>query len=74
MATYQSTVARDQLDQAQAELDQHLRLGPNGCCATCGEVAPCTRRNELSNVFARYASLPRRRPGVAGAHFLRQVA
>jgi hypothetical protein len=74
VTTYLSTVVQDRLAQAQAELDRHLRLRPNGCCAACGEVAPCRRRDELSRVFATYGMLPRRRPGVAGAHFLQRVA
>jgi len=74
MATYLTTAVRDQLERAQAEMDEHLRLTVTGCCAACGEVAPCQRRNELSEVFAKYGTLPQRRPGVAGAHFLRRSA
>ncbi len=74
MGTYLAQTAIRHLDEAQAELEQHLRLRPNGACATCGEAAPCTRLGEVSQVFAAYGTLPKRRPGVAGTHFLRQVA
>ncbi len=64
MGTYLSTAALDQLDQAQAELEQHLRTGPDGRCLGCLEVEPCTERARLEAVFALYGRLPRRRPGV----------
>ena len=48
MGTYLTTAVRDELERAQAEMDEHLRLTVTGCCAACGEVAPCQRRNELS--------------------------
>jgi len=74
MATYLTAAVQDQLAQAQVEIQEHLRLTVTGHCAACGEAAPCQRRNELSGVFAKYGTLPQRRPGAAGAHFRRRVA
>ncbi len=61
---YLANVARELLDAAQAEIDEHVhtRLG---FCTTCGELAPCAARSRAAAVFARYHRLPRRRPGLA---------
>ncbi|MFY1637251.1 hypothetical protein ACN27F_28945 [Solwaraspora sp. WMMB335] len=64
--TYFARSALDELDHAQAELERHLAVRPNGVCATCGEVEPCAGRREAGVMFDRYGLLPRRRPGVAG--------
>lgn len=62
--TYLAQAARDQLDRAQADIDAHVRTR-YGFCTACGELAPCTSRTHASALFARYHSLPRRRPGHA---------
>jgi hypothetical protein len=63
---YLSGTVHEQLDQAQAELERHLGVRPNGLCATCGESEPCAGRLAAGATFARYGRLPRRRPGGAG--------
>jgi len=63
MTTYLGTAAREQLDQAQAELERHLVAGPDGRCLACREIEPCAERARTSAVFARYERLPRRQPG-----------
>jgi hypothetical protein len=62
--TYLASVALEQLDAAQAEIDAHVHTR-FGLCATCGELAPCPTLLAASAVFARYHQLPRRRPGLA---------
>jgi hypothetical protein len=64
--TYLASTAVDELRHAQAELERHLAVRPNGLCATCGEVEPCAARRAAGTTFIRYGRLPRRRPGVAG--------
>ncbi len=67
MGTYLATAALEQLDLAQAELEQHLVTGPDGRCEGCGGVEPCRARVRLEAVFALYGRLPKRRPGVTMA-------
>jgi hypothetical protein len=67
--TYLGQAARDQMAQAQAELDQHLAVSLAGRCRTCWEAEPCSARRAASAVFARYHCLPRRRPGLASKGF-----
>lgn len=64
MTTYLAGSAVEELDRAQAEIDEHVhtRLG---FCTGCGSLAPCDRRASASAVFARYGQLPHRRPGLA---------
>jgi hypothetical protein len=64
MTTYLGAVAQEQVDQAQAELERHLVIGPSGRCRTCGEVEPCRGRQAATEVFLRYGRLPRRQPGL----------
>jgi hypothetical protein len=62
---YLSGVVVDELDQAQAELDEHLPSGSDGKCLCCREEIPCWTRERASLTFRRYGVLPRRRPGLA---------
>lgn len=62
---YLSRVALDELDQAQVELDEHLPAGGDGRCLACREEVPCVKREAAALVFRRYATLPKRRPGLA---------
>jgi hypothetical protein len=62
---YLSSVAVDELDQAQTELDEHLPSGSDGRCLRCGEEVPCRTRERASLAFRRYEALPKRRPGLA---------
>ena len=62
---YLSGVALDELDQAQAELDEHLPSGSDGRCLRCREEIPCTIRERASLTFRTYGALPLRRPGLA---------
>jgi len=64
MTVYLSRIAVDQLEQAQAELERHLVIGPDGRCRSCRELEPCRSRTEIEALFAHYGQLPRRRPGV----------
>jgi hypothetical protein len=64
--TYLARTAVDELDHAQAELERHLAVRPNGMCTACGEVEPCAARRAAGTTFIRYGRLPRRRPGAAG--------
>jgi hypothetical protein len=67
MATYLANAVRDQLDQAQAELERHLVTGADGRCLGCGQVEPCAVRGHIEAVFRQYGRLPQRRPGVTKA-------
>lgn len=66
MTVYRST-AVVQLDQAQAELYEHLLSDAGGRCATCHETEPCGRRHELTAAILSYGALPHRRPGLTKA-------
>jgi hypothetical protein len=73
VTTYLSTAARDQIDQAQAALEQHLVTGPDGRCTGCLQVEPCVERGRLAAVLGQYGQLPKRRPGMTRAG-LRRIA
>jgi hypothetical protein len=73
MTTYLAAAVCDQLDQAQAELEQHLVVGPDGRCAGCGQTEPCAARARLAAVFAQYGQLPERKPGLTRVG-LRRIA
>jgi len=62
---YLSSTAVDELDQAQAELDEHLPGGSDGRCLRCYEEIPCSTRETATLTFRRYGALPKRRPGLA---------
>src|SRR2546423_8909114 len=62
---YLSSVAVDELEHAQAELDKHLPSGSDGKCLCCQEEIPCPARERAALTFRRYGALPRRRPGLA---------
>jgi hypothetical protein len=62
---YLSSVAVDELRQAQAELDKHLPSGSDGRCLYCRKEIPCAGRERATLIFRRYGALPRRRPGLA---------
>jgi hypothetical protein len=64
--TYLAHTALDELGRAQAELERHLAVRPDGSCLTCGQVEPCRGRQAAASRFARYGRLPQRRPGLAG--------
>jgi hypothetical protein len=62
---YLSAAAVVELDQAQAELDEHLPSGCDGRCLRCREEIPCSTREQAALTFRRYGVLPRPRPGLA---------
>jgi hypothetical protein len=62
---YLSSAAIDELDRAQAKLDEHLPSGSDGRCLRCRQEIPCSTRERASLTFRRYGALPRRRPGLA---------
>jgi hypothetical protein len=64
-ATYLSAGLREQLVQAQAELNRHLATGLDGRCLVCGGMEPCQARQAAEQMLARYGVLPVRRPGLA---------
>ena len=70
-ASYLSRTVLDHLDQAQAELDQHVVTALTGRCVGCDEMEPCATRRRISATFAPHQRLPVRRPGLAGGHFIR---
>jgi hypothetical protein len=72
--TYLSTTALQQLEAAQAAVDEHLRMNVAGRCLRRGEPSPCPVLPSANATFARYGRLPRRRPGVTVRDFLRRVA
>jgi hypothetical protein len=61
-----------QLDQAQAELYEHLLGDAGGRCMGCGELAPCKRRNALTTTILGYGQLPKRQPGRTKAGLIRR--
>jgi hypothetical protein len=73
-ATYLSAAALQQLEQAQATVDEHLRMTVAGRCRACGEPSPCPALTVANATFARYQRLPRRTPGVTVPDFLKRVA
>lgn len=64
--TYLASVALEEVERAQAELERHLTVRPSGKCVTCGEVEPCSGRQEAGTTIIKYGRLPRRRPGASG--------
>ncbi|MET7947412.1 hypothetical protein [Micromonospora sp. NPDC005324] len=64
--TYLASVALEEVERAQAELERHLTVRPSGECVTCGEVEPCSGRQEAGTTIVKYGRLPRRRPGASG--------
>lgn len=62
---YLSAAAVEELEHAQAELDEHLASGSDGRCLACRQEIPCGTREQATLTFARYGVLPRRRPGLA---------
>jgi hypothetical protein len=65
VTSYLGAAAFDALDRAQADIDEHVATTRAGRCAACGQVEPCDARQRAGAVFARYGSLPRRRPFLA---------
>ncbi|MEV4620504.1 hypothetical protein AB0J74_17575 [Asanoa sp. NPDC049573] len=61
MATYSGG---RQVEQAQAVLDRHAVSSSDGLCVECKVLGPCQAHEAATNVFARSARLPRRRPGL----------
>jgi hypothetical protein len=67
MTVYLGGAAAEELVRAaQAELNRHLLVLPDGRCVTCGGVEPCPARVRQHATFARLGRLPRRKPGIAG--------
>jgi hypothetical protein len=65
--TYASAAVQQRLDQAHAELEQHLVSTPSGRCAACGGFEPCTVRDTLQRILTCHGRLPKRRPGLTRA-------
>lgn len=63
--TYLASTALEEVERAQAELERHLKVRPSGQCVTCGEVEPCSGRQQAASTFTKYGRLPRRRPGAS---------
>jgi hypothetical protein len=63
--TYLAAAAREQLDQAQAEIDRHVAAGLDGRCLACGEEQPCAALRLAHRTFRTYGRLPMRRAGLA---------
>lgn len=64
-AIYLSSAALEQLERAQAEIDEHISFGIDGRCLMCGELAQCKALQRASGTFASYGTLPLRRAGRA---------
>lgn len=63
VATVVRAVVRlpDSAEEAQLLIDQHLASAPyTGRCLSCGEPAPCRRRELAHAAFRRLGELPRR--------------
>ncbi len=52
-----------QIEHAQATLDEHAVSSGDGLCIACGVVGPCPAHEAAARVFMFSARLPRRRPG-----------
>ncbi|MDG4793712.1 hypothetical protein [Micromonospora sp. WMMD1082] len=63
---YLASTAMEEVERAQAELERHLTVRPTGECVTCGQVEPCSGRQEAGTTIIKYGLLPRRRPGASG--------
>ena len=59
-STHLSRSVLDALDQAQAELYEHLLGDTGGRCTLCGEPEPCRRRNAVTTTILGYGRLPQR--------------
>jgi hypothetical protein len=70
---YLAASAVEALEQAQAELYEHLLADAGGRCTSCGEREPCSRRNALNATILDYGQLPKRRPGRTKAGLRRKV-
>jgi hypothetical protein len=64
-AAYRTASPLDQLARAQAEIDRHVAVSPDGRCLGCGAEAPCAALRAANATFLRYGRLPARRPGLA---------
>lgn len=64
--TYLAGVALEEVERVQAELERHLTVRPSGECVTCGEIEPCSGRQEAGTTIIKYGRLSRRRPGASG--------
>jgi len=53
------------LERAQADVDFHIAVGPDGRCLVCSQEFPCPALTEASATLAAYGRLPARRPGLA---------
>ncbi|MEU7590387.1 hypothetical protein AB0A95_29350 [Micromonospora sp. NPDC049230] len=51
--TYLASVALEEVERAQAELERHLTVRPTGECVTCGQVEPCSGRQEAGTTFIK---------------------
>jgi hypothetical protein len=67
VSTYLAANAIERLALAQLDVDRHVATGWDGRCRACGDVEPCRTRVVAGAVFARYGSLPVRRPGLASS-------
>jgi hypothetical protein len=65
MTAYLSQAARDQIEAAQAVLEEHSlsRTRRDGRCPICLVTAPCPTQERAAEIFVKYGQLPRRRPG-----------
>jgi hypothetical protein len=61
--TYLSRAAWEQLDAAQAIVDQHAASRINGVCPICRIPDPCPARASAAERISRYGLLPKRRGG-----------
>ncbi|GAA1809597.1 hypothetical protein GCM10009835_31010 [Planosporangium flavigriseum] len=59
-----------QIDDAQATLEQHAVSSANGLCRTCGVPGPCAAYERAAKAFALALRLPRRVPGVTQPHLI----
>jgi len=70
---------RQQLEEAQAELDAHPTSSADGLCVSCKTLGPCPAHDEAAAVFRRHGRLPLRLPGatrpqLVAARVLRHAA
>jgi hypothetical protein len=65
--TYVASSGREQLDQVQAELYDHLLADPGGRCQTCREIEPCTARGTLNARHLEQDHLGLRQPAASAA-------
>ena len=60
----------EQIDQAQAALDEHTVSSGDGLCVTCKVLGPCPDREAAAKVFTLSPRLPQRRPGATRPELL----